>query len=80
MHTSNHTLCMLVTGNLVISIINYMELRNFLITLHNSYQKSNTMLVNGNLVTSIINYMKLRNFLIQNHIAQHIPQIINYAA
>ena len=52
---------MLVTGNLVTSMINYMEL---LITLHNSNQKSYTMhmLVTGNLLTSMISLMELRNF------------------
>ena len=42
---------MLVTGNLVTSMMNYKELVIF----QNAYLQSHTMLVTGNLVTSMIN-------------------------
>ena len=53
-YAGNHAVAILV-----ISMINYMELGNFLIhiTLNNAYLQSHAMLVTGNLVTSIINYI-----------------------
>ena len=56
---------MLVTGNLVTPMKNYMELRNSLIPNYNAQYISLTiMLVTGNLVTPIKNYIELRNSLI----------------
>ena len=55
---------MLGTGNLVTSMINYMELRNFWdkITLYNPFLKSHIMLVTGISVTPMIHYVELTIF------------------
>ena len=71
---------MLVTGNLVTPMKNYMELRNSLIPNYNAQYISPTiMLVTGNLVTPMKNYMELRNSLIPNYNAQYISPTTHYA-
>ena len=65
---------MLVTGNLVTPMKNYMELRNSLIQnyIAQYVYLQHIMLVTGNLVTPMKNYMELRNSLIPNYNAQYI--------
>ena len=71
---------MLVTGNLVTPMKNYMELRNSLIPNYNAQYISPTiMLVTGNLVTPMKNYMELRNSLMPFYIAKCIYPTTHYA-